>query len=79
MDSNLKPVTCDDRNRPTAWRLALQYADPQTPFPCPVTPNADGVDAMASEQGPGSTATVQIFKSVHLPVESAHSPFGHTQ
>ena len=31
-----------------------------------------------SEQGPASTATVQIFKSVRLPVESApDSPFGH--
>ena len=29
------------------------------------------------ELGPGSTATVQIFKLVRLPVESAHSPFGH--
>ena len=28
------------------------------------------------EQGLGSTATVHIFKSVRLPVESAHSPFG---
>ena len=33
---------------------------------------------LTCEQGPGSTATVQIFKSVHLPVESAHSPFGNT-
>ena len=28
------------------------------------------------EQGPGPRR-VQIFKSVCLPVESAHSPFGH--
>ena len=26
---------------------------------------------------PGSTATVHIFQSVRLPVESVHSPFGH--
>ena len=39
-----------------------------------VSPNVDGVGAM----DPGSTATVQIFKSVRLPVESAHTLFGHT-
>ena len=30
------------------------------------------------ERGPGSTATVQIFKSIRWPVESTHSPSGHT-
>ena len=30
------------------------------------------------EQGPGSTAKVQIFKSVRLHVESVRSSFGHT-
>ena len=30
------------------------------------------------EQGPGYPSTVQMFKSVRLPIESAHSPFGHT-
>ena len=29
------------------------------------------------KHGPRSTATVQIFKSVHMPIESAHFPFGH--
>ena len=31
--------------------LARQYADPRTPFPCPVSPNADRVGAMDKENG----------------------------
>ena len=37
-----------------------------------------GWEQRTHEQGPGSTATVRIFQSIRLPVESAHSPFGHT-
>ena len=36
-------------------------ANPRTPFPCPISPNADGVGA-TREQGPGSTATVKKFQ-----------------
>ena len=56
----------------------IQSVDPRAPFPCPVFPNVDGWMQRTREQGPGSTATVQPFKSVRLPVESAHYPFGHT-
>ena len=36
-----------------ARRLALQYADPRTPFPCPVSLNANGVGATDTRTGMG--------------------------
>ena len=60
-----------------AQRLML---DTQMLFPCFFSLNADGVGATDTWTGPGSTATLKIFKICSLArwINSTHSPFGHT-
>ena len=71
----LKPDIHDDRS---LWnlRLPLQYADPRTPFPCPVSPNADGVGATNTRTGivvHGNSSIFHICSRVWLNPLTLHS------
>ena len=74
----LKPDICDDHSLQHGHKR-YNTLIPDCRSLAPFRRMLMGWVQRTSEQGPGSSATVQLFKPVclSLPIDSAHSPFSH--
>ena len=67
----LNPDFNDDRSLRYMVTIALQYADPRMPFPCPVLPNAGGMSAMDRlKRDRGPQGQFKFSNLIICPVES---------